>query len=163
MIPGIREIETVTAPDVLTKKVSVNGKILIAGGGQTGVECAYMLMGEGYDVSIIEMLPMLGSDEEQLTHMTIMPVLEEMGLKSFVSHQILKVNANSVQAKDLLTGGEVEIPFDTLITSLGTRPENTLLDAVKASGKPYHVVGDAVQAGNIRAAIESGFFTAQKI
>ena len=38
------------------KKVSVNGKILIAGGGQTGVECAYMLMGEGYDVSIIEML-----------------------------------------------------------------------------------------------------------
>lgn len=95
--------------------------------------------------------------------MTIMPVLEEMGLKSFVSHQILKVNANSVQAKDLLTGGEVEIPFDTLITSLGTRPETALLDAVKASGKPYHVVGDAVQAGNIRAAIESGFFTAQKI
>ena len=38
--------------------------------------------------------------------MTIMPVLEEMGLKSFVSHQILKVNANSVQAKDLLSGGE---------------------------------------------------------
>lgn len=162
-IPGIREAETVTAPDVLTKKVSVNGKILIAGGGQTGVECAYMLMGEGYDVSIIEMLPMLGSDEEQLTHMTIMPVLEEMGLKSFVSHQILKVNANNVQAKNLLTGGEVEIPFDTLITSLGTRPETVLLDAVKASGKPYHVVGDAVQAGNIRAAIESGFFTAQKI
>ena len=162
-IPGIRDTQSVTAPDVLTKKASVNGKILIAGGGQTGVECAYMLMGEGYDVSIIEMLPALGSDEEALTHMTIMPILEEMGLKSYVNHQILRVNKNSVQAKDLLGGGEIEIPFDTLITSLGTRPENTLLEAVKRSGKPYHVVGDAVQAGNIRAAIESGFFTAQKI
>ena len=162
-IPGMLEIPTVNAPDVLTKKSPVSGRILIAGGGQTGVECAYQLMGEGYDVSIIEMLPMLGADEEQLTHMTIMPVLEEMGLKSYVSHQILHVFPDHVQASDLLGNKEVEIPFDTLITSLGTRSETGLLEAVQNSGKEYYVVGDAGRVGNIRAAIESGFFTAEKI
>lgn len=95
--------------------------------------------------------------------MTIMPVLEEMGLKSYVSHQILHVFPDHVQASDLLGNKEVEIPFDTLITSLGTRSETGLLEAVQNSGKEYYVVGDAGRVGNIRAAIESGFFTAEKI
>ena len=55
----------------------------------------------------------------------------------------------SLLAGELLGGGEAEIPFDTLITSLGIRRRIGL--------------GDAVQAGNICAALESDFSIKQKI
>ena len=163
-IEGIGECASVvTAPEVLTKKVPVSGKVLIAGGGQAGIETAYQLLTDGYDVSVIEMLPELAGNEEMMTKMTIMPILEELGLKGYTSHQILKVNEKSLLAKDIKGNREVEIPFGTLVMALGTRPEAGLLEAVKKSGKPYYLVGDADHAGTIRMAVESGFYTAQEI
>jgi pyruvate/2-oxoglutarate dehydrogenase complex dihydrolipoamide dehydrogenase (E3) component len=163
-IPGIKECKrVVTGPDVLTKKATVTGKVLIAGGGQAGIETAYQLLTEGYEVSIIEMLPELALNEEGMTKMMIMPILEKLGLKAYVSHQILRVNESSLTAKDLKENKEVEIPFDTLVMALGTRPTNTLALALEAKFGRVYLVGDADHAGNIRSAIESGFFTAMKV
>jgi pyruvate/2-oxoglutarate dehydrogenase complex dihydrolipoamide dehydrogenase (E3) component len=163
-IPGIKECKrVVTGPDVLTKKATVTGKVLIAGGGQAGIETAYQLVTEEYEVSIIEMLSELALNEEGMTKMMIMPILEKLGLKGYVSHQILRVNESSLTAKDLKENKEVEIPFDTLVMALGTRPTNHLEAALREKFNRVYLVGDADHAGNIRAAIESGFFTALRV
>ena len=50
-VPGIKGIKdcknVVTGPDVLTGKAETEGHVLIAGGGQAGVETAYQLLTEG--------------------------------------------------------------------------------------------------------------------
>ena len=165
-VPGIKGIKdcknVVTGPDVLTGKAETEGRVLIAGGGQAGVETAYQLLTEGKEVSVIEMLPDLALNEEGMTKMTLMPILEKLGLRSYVSHQILEVLDHELIAKDLNTGKEVRIPFDTLVMALGTRPEQAP-EIISNRFPEHYVVGDAEKPGNIRAAIEKGYFTALKI
>ena len=115
-IPGLREnAKVVTANDVLAYGAPVNGKVVIAGGGQVGVETAHYLAEKGYDVTIVEMMPELSVDGELMTKLTLHPILEKVGVKSFVSHRILRINESSVTVLDMAENREFDIAFDTLI------------------------------------------------
>ncbi|MDO4536404.1 MAG: FAD-dependent oxidoreductase [Clostridium perfringens] len=163
-IPGLLLGEKiVTADDVLTGKFEAKGKVLIAGGGQVGIETAHYLREKGMEVGIIEMIPELAVNEEILTRLTLMPIIEESGIEVYTSHKIQKVENNKVTVLDLNTDKINDLSFDTLVLAFGTKPVRHLEESIKANFQENYIVGDASSTGNIKKAIESGFFTALKI
>ena len=163
-IPGLREnAKVVTANDVLAYGAPVSGKVVIAGGGQVGVETAHYLSEKGYDVTIVEMMPELSIDGELMTKLTLHPILEKAGVKSFVSHRILRINESSVTVLDMAEKREFDIAFDTLINALGKKPLADLEEPLRERFKEYIVIGDALSRSNICSGIEAGFFAALKI
>jgi 2,4-dienoyl-CoA reductase-like NADH-dependent reductase (Old Yellow Enzyme family) len=68
-IPGIDKSHVATAEDVLTGRLKVGKKVVVAGGGQVGVETADFIAEKSLaeSVTIIEMLPMLAFDMPTMT------------------------------------------------------------------------------------------------
>lgn len=164
-IQGLRENKKVlTANEVLADGAPVTGKVVIAGGGQVGVETAHYLAEKGFkDVSVIEMMPELSIDGELMTKLTLHPLLEKAGVKSYVSHQIRKINESSVTVLDMAENREFDIEFDTLINALGKRPLADLEAPLREKFDQCIVIGDALQRSNICTGIEGGFFAALKV
>ena len=164
-IPGLRENKKVlTANEVLADGAPVTGKVVIAGGGQVGVETAHYLAEKGFkDVSVIEMMPELSIDGELMTKLTLHPLLEKAGVKRYVSHQIRKINESSVTVLDMAENREFDIEFDTLINALGKRPLADLEAPLREKFDQCIVIGDALQRSNICTGIEGGFFAALKV
>lgn len=164
-IPGLRENDkVVTAIDVLAHGAPAEGRVVIAGGGQVGVETAHWLAEKGFkDISVIEMMSELSIDGELMTKLTLHPLLEMAGVKSFVSHQIKKINDGSVTVYDMNGDKEFDIPFDTLINALGKKPLNELKEALEEKFAQVYVIGDAKGRSNICTGIEQGFNAALHI
>lgn len=163
-IPGISEVQNlVTANEVLNAQKNAVGDVLIAGGGQVGIETAHFLAEKGHNVTIIEMRPALSMDGELMTNLTILPMLEEIGVKSLLQHKIMKFENNQVVVEQMTDHEVKALDFDTLVLALGKRPENALISAIEDTFGEFYVVGDASGTPNIREAIKNGFFTALKL
>ncbi|MBU3154401.1 FAD-dependent oxidoreductase [Clostridium estertheticum] len=163
-IPGLSLGENiVTADDVLIGKSEATGRVLVAGGGQIGIETAHYLREKGMEVGVVELLPELAMNEEPLTRLTILPIIAKSGIEVYTSHKIQKVENNKLTALDINNNETKKLSFDTLVLAFGTKPVRYLEDSLKSKFQEYYMVGDAVSTANIQKAIESGFFTALKI
>ena len=164
-IPGLRDNpKVVTAIDVLAHGAPVEGKVVIAGGGQVGVETAHWLAEKGFkDVAVVEMMSELSIDGELMTKLSLHPLLEESGVKSYVSHQIRSINDDSVTVYDMNGDREFNIEADTVVNALGKKPLADLEEPLRKQFDQYYVIGDARGRSNICTGIEQGFITAMKI
>lgn len=158
-IPGISgNVNVIPADAVLCGSRPVSGHVLIAGGGQIGIETAHYLREKGADVTVVEMLDDILLKEEPLTRMTFLPMIEGSGIEIYTHHRIDEVGAGSVRVTDTKTGEQKSLPFDTMIMALGTKPYNPLEEPLKNSGRKYRVIGDAQMTANIAEATKAGFF-----
>ena len=153
-IPGIFGDNVYRVRDVLEKKVSFRGKkIAIIGGGMTGIETAHFLALKNNDVTVIEMLP-----EKTL------PIADKLsfgdaftdGVKIHYEHQLMNIEPDGINVKDLKTDTEKKIDVDAVILSMGIRPNMTLPNAVKENFENVIFVGDANKLGKIPNNIRSG-------
>lgn len=163
-IPGMRENKNVIAADkVLDGSMKLKGNVLIAGGGQIGIETAHLLHEQGLSVTVVEMLGDILMKEEPLTRATIMPVITGSGMQILTDHRIERVSENAVTVTDLHTGEEKELPFDTMIMALGTKPYNPLEKEARELFAEVRVIGDAQATANIAEATRAGFFAGLNI
>ena len=105
----------------------------------------------------------LSIDGELMTKLTLHPLLEEAGVKSYVSHQIRSINENSVTVYDMIGEKEFDIEADTVVNALGKKPLADLEEPLRAQFGQYYAIGDARGRSNICTGIEQGFITALKI
>lgn len=158
-IPGIKGNENVlTADQALDGTARLQGRILIAGGGQIGIETAHLLHEQGLKVTVVEMLDDILMREEPLTRAVILPQILNSGMEIYTSHRIEKVNEHSVTVTDLKTQEVKDLPFDTMIMAMGTKPYNPLEATARALFADVKVIGDAQATANIAEATKAGFF-----
>ena len=163
-IPGIRGNQNViTADQALDGTAKLQGRVLIAGGGQIGIETAHLLHEQGLKVTVVEMLDDILMREEPLTRATILPQILNSGMEIYIGHRIEQVNENSVTVTDLKTQETKELPFDTMIMAMGTKPYNPLEGAARERFAEVQVIGDASMTANIAEATKAGFFAGMKI
>lgn len=163
-IPGVKGNGNVIPADkVLDGTARLTGKVLIAGGGQIGIETAHLLHEQGPDVTVVEMLGDILMKEEPLTRTTIMPVILESGMQILTNHRIEKVSENAVTVTDLRTQETKDLPFDTMVMALGTKPYNPLESAAREAFADVRVIGDASATANIAEATKQGFFAAMNL
>lgn len=183
-IPGAGLPHVVGAWDVLAGRVHAGARVAIIGGGAVGVETALFLAEKGTlpadavkflfvnraepvedlyrlatigtkKVVIIEMLDHVGPDIGKSTR---------WGMMQDMHRHRVRIKTNT-KAKEITPVGVVvetadglqEIPADTVVLALGSRPYNPLEEVCKKKGIPCKVIGDAGRIAKAFDAIHEGY------
>ena len=96
-IPGIDGTNVVFAEDVLLGKATVEGRIVVAGGGETGLETAlYLAFSERGDISIITSLKRVANDCDGVKRVQIMKIAAERGIQYITQTSLKEIHESGV-------------------------------------------------------------------
>jgi len=162
-IPGIDGDNVYVASDILTEKVKLIGKkIVVAGGGLTGMETAEFLQVKGNEVTDIDMLPGLGLGAFPLVVMDETSRVAQSGVCAMPGHKLAEIHADHVVLEDT-AGYQVTLPCDAVIMCLGVRPVNQLGEELTGVEHVY-MLGDAKKSGRrVTNAIHEAFEVAYNL
>jgi len=154
-IPGIAKPNVVNAYDVLAGKVFVGAKAVVIGGGMVGAETANHLANHGKSVTLVEMLPDIATEIQNINRGALLQDLEKGKVRILVDTTVKEVLTDGVL---VIKGCDTEsIGADTVVVASGSRSDGGLEDML--AGKAYKLVsiGDAVKVGKVVDAIEAGY------
>ncbi len=154
-IPGADGPGVVTAWDVLGG-LEVGRRVLVVGGGLTGLETAELLAGAGREVVVVEMLGRAGADMGGTVRWHLMNRTKGLNIRTFVSTRIKEVRPGGVVEVSREGADEVWEAFDTIVLACGVRPEDVLSPQLAGKGPEVHVIGDAARPRRGLEAIRSG-------
>ncbi len=153
-LEGIDGENVMDAVDILDGKVSPGNRILMIGGGMTGVETADFLAEHNKAVTIVEMRPDIALDEASAPRFFLIPRLKEHGVDWITDAKVKKILADgAVYEKG---GSEYSLSgYDTIVLALGVQSCNPLEEPVRALGKEVYVIGDAAKPAPANKATEA--------
>lgn len=166
-LPGIDKPHVNWAPYADAGEVEVGDKVVIIGAGSVGIESAISLKKDGKDVTVIEMMPDLrnlmsssGAVAGELTQ-----IVKDLEIPIKLNCRLEEVKDNSVIYFDANKNEKTELPADTVLLAIGVTPLHEVADALRHSAPETecHVVGDAIETGDIGPAVKSAFRAAAYI
>lgn len=128
--------------------------VVIIGGGDIGCETADMLAAEGRKITVIEILPEILSKMKSIAREDLMVRLKQKEIEFMTETEVLSIEEGRVIVKDK-EGRQSSVQADTVIYSIGTESENSLLPQLKEIVSEVHVIGDAAEPGNVGNALRS--------
>jgi 2,4-dienoyl-CoA reductase-like NADH-dependent reductase (Old Yellow Enzyme family)/thioredoxin reductase len=162
-IEGIDSSIVVDVRDAHLKPDMVKGnKIIVAGGGLSGVDCALELAIEGKEVTIVELLDNIAIETAFINQQAIKAKIAEYKVNVLTKHKVLRISSDGIVAADA-NGNEVVIKGDTVITAFGTRANKALADTIQDKYPDAVLIGDCNKVGNIGTSIIAGFTAAYAI
>ncbi len=140
-IPGIES--SITAEKALLDKGCVGQHVVVIGGGLVGAETGLELAQSGKQVTILEMLSDIVTQDEPLSQIAIKGELAAAGATVITSATVKEINGRQVAFdKD---GCCKVVEGDTVIAALGLEARKDLVDKLKEVCPETYVIGDAVQ------------------
>lgn len=137
-------------------------KVAIIGGGVVGAELSHKLVNEGYQVTVIEMLPELCRGLEPM-HKGLLETFLQKNATVCLNTKVVAICDGKVVCENA-QGETVDIPADYTIMSVGQRPVGEeLYQALLEKGIPTYKIGDAVGQGNFRSATRAALELAYRI
>lgn len=159
-IPGCDKAIVTTAHDVLEGKRNTGVNVVVIGGGSVGAETANHLASYLKNVTLVEMLPDIANDEQIVPRWGLLADLRKNGVRVLTSTTVKEIKENSVVLEGKVTE---EIPADTVVISVGSRPDAKLAASLKEKGYDVRVIGDAGKVGLAGKAIEEGFLLGRSL
>jgi NADPH-dependent 2,4-dienoyl-CoA reductase/sulfur reductase-like enzyme len=155
-IPGIDKQSVFLAERVLLGLDTVEGQIVIAGGGETGLETAlYLAVSERGDISIVTSLKRVAQNGDGVKHVQLMKMAAEYGITMITKTNLAEIRDGGVL---LEKDGETRLyPCDCVVIAKGYHSNNKLVNELACLGDKLSVVGDAVKATNALEASSTGF------
>lgn len=161
-IPGCDRTHVIKANDVLTGK-QVSGKnTVVMGGGLIGVEVAELLLQQGKQVTILEMLPKIAKEMGKTRKEFSLKSLENGGAKILTRTRCKEIQDTNIVIENE-TGPRILPDIDAIIIAVGLRPNNSLVDYLETSNLEHYVIGDAHDVTNALDAIWESAALARKI
>jgi 2,4-dienoyl-CoA reductase (NADPH2) len=189
-IQGIDAPHVMQAWDVLAGRAEPGRRVVVIGGGAVGVETALTLAEQGTlsaeavkfllihgaespedlltlavkgtrEIVLVEMLKEIGTNFGKTTRWGMLQDVKRYGIRTLVAASVLAITPESVWVEQ--EGKEEEIPADTVVLAVGTRPLNPLVGFMEHRGIPFRVVGDADQVGTAFEAVHQGFAAGRSI
>ncbi|HLA81523.1 MAG TPA: FAD-dependent oxidoreductase, partial [Thermoleophilia bacterium] len=155
-IPGIGGSSVAWAGDVFADLVEVGERVVIAGGGGIGCECALHLARRGREVVVAEMLDEAALDFNFINRGLLLDLLAQAGVEIRTGARVIAVSDEGITV-DEVTGGRTEIAADTVVLALGMTPRSATVDALKGCAPRVIAVGDCVKPRLLIDAIREGF------
>ena len=163
-IPGIDGENVAMLTDVERKRVTPGRRVLVCGGGSSGLECALGLAMEGHEVAVADQLPLeqFAAGMPYFPRLDLLKCLAEQGVRLLPGHRVERFTETGA----VLTSadGTVEETADTCVIALGVKADTALLDELR--GKyPVDVIpaGDVSGGVNLYDATHSAHFAALKV
>jgi 2,4-dienoyl-CoA reductase-like NADH-dependent reductase (Old Yellow Enzyme family)/thioredoxin reductase len=158
-IPGINGKNVIEVTDAhLGDHNRIGKRVIVAGGGMSGCDCAIELAMEGKDVTIVEMLDKIAPSAPLAITVSINDKIKELGIHVRTGHKILEFTSSGVRAES--KNGVINIDADTIILAFGTQPNKEMPKAILDAHVNALSVGDCVSIGQIGEAVRAGFFAA---
>lgn len=163
-VDGASSDKVITAVEALLETKPIGDKVVVIGGGLTGVEIAYSLTKDkGKQVEILEMLPDIlqvqGLNAANKTMLQNLVLSHNIGVHT--NAKVTAITSKGVQFEE--NGNTVELDADTIITSIGYISDKSLYEAIKDCGVDVHLIGDATKVSNLMGAIWDAYEIAMVI
>ncbi|NLL51543.1 MAG: FAD-dependent oxidoreductase [Peptococcaceae bacterium] len=163
-IPGSDNENVHSVLDVDNGRVQVGSKVVVCGGGVSGMECALALAMEGKDVTVVDMIPVeqFAKDMVVATRPMLLYLLNQHKVKFIGEHKVLQFLKNGVEIEDRNWNHSI-IEADTIVKAFGMRPNKELVERLGCIVPETYLVGDCDQAKNIQYANHSAFNVAVEV
>lgn len=155
-IPGFDSDKVVNAREILLGNRQVEGRIIVAGGGEVGIETAmYLAGGERGEITVVEMAHTMAAKTDGTRYLGMRRFLED--------HKVVLMNDTTVveAAEHHLiveqNGAKKTLPYDAIVVSMGYHPNNSLAEALKDLGDRLVLVGDVKQCRDAMETASEGF------
>lgn len=162
--PGVNLKHVYMVDDVLTESFNETGKeFVVVGSGLTGLEVAEYLATKGNKVTVIEreynIAPGSGSGigtDQSPNVVDVLKHLKELDVEIKVSTELAEIREDGTI---LVNGneGEMVMPAEAVVLSLGVRGDSQLIQSFKAQFEHLYILGDAYKQGRIADAIHMAY------
>jgi 2,4-dienoyl-CoA reductase (NADPH2) len=169
-IKGEENVHIYMAHDVLLRKVRPEGPVVILGAGLVGGETADLLVEEGIEVSLVDLVAKPFADMGATLKWVMTGRLRKAKVKLFMESTISEISEGKVHVKHDTTAevgdGEVIInrddpltivPAKSVIIAAGYVSDESMIDRIKRAQLPYVRTGDAIRSRNLRDAVLEGY------
>jgi 2,4-dienoyl-CoA reductase-like NADH-dependent reductase (Old Yellow Enzyme family)/thioredoxin reductase len=153
-IPGIDGENVVIAEDVLLGKVKPAGSAIVVGSGMTGLETAEVLVMEGCEITLVEMLNEVGPGMYWGVVSDVMSRINAHNPKILIGHMLTRVTPEGVELRRLADNETVRAQADYIVLAMGVRPQREVVDVFSEAFDNVYVVGDAAKGGRILEATQ---------
>lgn len=157
-IPGIDGANVVDVVAVDTGRAATGNRVVICGGGLSGLECALALAMEGRDVTVVDMIPVdeFGKDVVVFQENMLKMLLEKHGVKLVGSQKVRRITDKGVEAMDKTWNTHFH-PADTVVVALGLKPRTDAVAELSGLVAETYVVGDCGRGRAIHDANHMAF------
>lgn len=160
MIPGYDKDIVVLGTDVLSGKANTGHNVVVIGGGHAGAETANHIASYMKNVTIVELQEDIAMDEVDTPRNALLADLKKNEVRVCASTSVQEIKDHSV-----IVSGKYneEVECDTVVISIGHKPNTVLADELKAAGYDIRVIGDAVSVGLVGPAVRAGYLEGRRI
>ncbi|WP_411680823.1 FAD-dependent oxidoreductase [Clostridium thailandense] len=134
-------------------------KVVVVGGGAVGLDVVEFFAERGADVSVIEMMPVIGRDLDTNTKLDVYHMMKENKVKQLANTSLLNVNDSSFTVRNS-EGASVDISFDYGFVCLGMKVESAELPKIEAYAEEKCMkllnIGDSAKVRRIISGVEEG-------
>ena len=127
-------------------------KVVVIGGGAVGLDVVEYFAPRGANVSIVEMMPIIGNGIDPVSKTGTFNLMEKHNVKQLTNTALLEVKEDSFLVKNP-DGTEEELPFDYGFVCLGMRANNPILKQLQENFDTGKIeimnIGDSVRARRI--------------
>ena len=158
-LPGV-DGENVVIGKYLRPDTKLGRRIAVIGGGLVGCETAVHLADKGHTVTVIEMQDDVAKDCGHFHRIALLEELKKVALRT--GHRCTRITSEGVYAVSP-EGKEVLVEADTVIVAAGMRARQDAVEKLRGLVTDYVVLGDALRARNILAAVRNAYDAAMNL
>jgi 2,4-dienoyl-CoA reductase-like NADH-dependent reductase (Old Yellow Enzyme family)/thioredoxin reductase len=155
-IPGLKESGAVWAGDVFADQADPGDRVVVAGGGGMGCECALHVARRGKKVVVAEMLPEPALDFNFVNRTMLLALLREQGVEILTGARVVAARRGAVTVEGF-DGGVQDLAGDTVVLAMGMRSRSELVAELAGVAPRVVAVGDCVKPRLIIDAVREGF------
>lgn len=187
---GLELAHVVSAWDALSGKAVLGERVVVLGGGAVGVETAISIADKGTingetlkflmkhgaetieslqelivtgnkKVTILEMLPKIGSGIGPSTKWVFLKELEMLGVDTFAGATVTRIDAQGVSYEQ---DGKINtVAADTVVVALGSSSQDDLSVELRAAGFDVLLAGDVKKPRTILEAVHEGYLAGASV
>jgi NADPH-dependent 2,4-dienoyl-CoA reductase/sulfur reductase-like enzyme len=159
-ISGVKRKIVNTAWDILGGRAATGERVIMIGGGSTGLEAAEYLAEKGKAVIILEQLAAAGLDIEPMTRMLLIQRLSGYGANLILNATVIEIADDGVVF--LNNGEKRSAEAETVVLATGSM-SNSQLQGLKSKAWEFYSIGDCVSPRSCMEAIQEGYWIGSQI
>jgi 2,4-dienoyl-CoA reductase-like NADH-dependent reductase (Old Yellow Enzyme family)/pyruvate/2-oxoglutarate dehydrogenase complex dihydrolipoamide dehydrogenase (E3) component len=158
-LPGLERGNAWSVEEVMGKAARLGKRVLVVddGGNWRGCGTAWHLAEQGHAVTLLTADPFVGRDLARTSaDWVIRPRLRRLGVAFLTDSVVVEWAGDAALVRDLLTGQESRLGFDSLVLATTNVSNTELADSLRAEGVACHTAGDCAAPRHAPAATYEG-------